>query len=79
MRTIASISDMKARAASLHDELGFQPLFVTQNGRESLVIQTHEAYLYQQEKMAFMELLLSSKKDVEQGNVIPLDDFLESL
>ncbi|KGJ88376.1 type II toxin-antitoxin system Phd/YefM family antitoxin [Colwellia psychrerythraea] len=79
MLEIASISDMKARAANLHDELGYEPLFVTQNGRESLVVQTHEAYAEVQEKLAFMELLITSRKDIKQGRAAPLDDFLESI
>lgn len=76
---LATISDMKARAASLSDELGLTPLIVTQNGKESLVVQTHEAYEHQQEKIAFMELLINSRKDIEQGRTAPVDDFLSSI
>ncbi|ASD69185.1 type II toxin-antitoxin system Phd/YefM family antitoxin [Pseudoalteromonas piscicida] len=76
---LATISQMKANAANLPDELGFSPLFVTQNGKESLVVQTHEAYQHQQEKMAFMTLLLQSRKDIEAGKTAPLDDFLSSI
>ncbi len=76
---LATISDMKARAASLSDELGLKPLIVTQNGKESLVVQTHEAYEHQQEKIAFMELLINSRKDIEQGRTAPVDDFLSSI
>lgn len=60
--TIASISEMKANAANLHSTLEFNPMFVTQNGRGSLVIQTHESYQLQQEKMAFMELIINARK-----------------
>ena len=76
---MATISQMKANAANLPDELGFSPLFVTQNGKESLVIQTHEAFQYQQEKMAFMTLLLQSRKDIEGGKTVPVDDLIGSL
>ncbi|ODB35864.1 hypothetical protein BB427_16280 [Pseudoalteromonas sp. BMB] len=76
---IATISQMKANAATLPDELGLAPLFVTQNGKESLVVQTHEAYQHQQEKMAFMTLLLNSRKDIEEGKTAPIDDFLSSI
>ncbi|MBQ4813849.1 hypothetical protein A7985_22755 [Pseudoalteromonas luteoviolacea] len=76
---IATISQMKANAANLPDELGLAPLFVTQNGKESLVVQTHEAYQHQQEKMAFMTLLLNSRKDIEEGKTTPIDDFLSSI
>ncbi len=79
MTQIATISEMKAKAASLPDELGFAPLFVTQNGKESLVVQTHEAYERQQEKIAFMELLINSRKDIEEGKTAPIDDFLSTI
>lgn len=76
---VQTISQMKANAANLPDELGFSPLFVTQNGKSSLVVQTHEAYQHQQEKMAFMTLLLQSRKDIEQGRTAPARDFLSSI
>ncbi|MDK1290221.1 type II toxin-antitoxin system Phd/YefM family antitoxin [Pseudoalteromonas umbrosa] len=76
---IATISEMKAKAASLPDELGYSPLFVTQNGKESLVVQTHEAYQHQQERMAFMELLLQARKDIDEGNTVSVDDFLNDI
>ncbi len=76
---IVNISDMKAQAASLHDDLGFEPMFVTQNGRESLVVQTHEAYESMQEKMAFLELLINAQKDIQQGKTQPIGDFLASI
>lgn len=70
---------MKVRAGSLRDELGLNPLFVTQNGKESLVVQTHEAYEHQQEKIAFMEILINSRKDIESGKTELMDDFLNSV
>lgn len=76
---IANISDMKANAANLHSMLGFDPMFVTQNGRNSLVVQTHEAYEFQQEKMAFMELIIKAQKDVDTNSVAEVDDFLSAL
>lgn len=76
---IASISDMKAKAANLRDELGFEPMFITQNGRESLVVQTHEAYQHQQEKMAFMELVIKAQKDIEQGSTVSMNELLDSI
>lgn len=76
---IATISQMKAKAASLPDELGFAPLFVTQNGRESLVVQTHEAYENQQEQIAFMKLLINARKDIDEDKTAPIDDFLSTI
>ena len=70
---------MKANAASLREEIGFEPMFVTQNGVDSLVIQTSAAYQAQQEKMAFMELIIKSEKDIKQGNLADLDEFLSSI
>ncbi len=76
---IKPISYMKANAAQLSEELGFEPLFVTQNGHESLVVQTAEAYHAQQEKIALMSLIIKSEKDIKQGNTANLDDFLSSI
>lgn len=70
---------MKANAAKLHDELGFEAMHVTQNGSESLVVQTAEAYQAQQEKMAFMELLISREINISKGKVSDLDEFLSSI
>lgn len=76
---IKPISYMKANAATLSTEIGFEPLFVTQNGVDTLVVQSADAYKAQQEKMAFMELLIKSERDIKQGDVSSLDDFLDTL
>ena len=70
---------MKAHAATLSAELEFEPMFVTQNGNPSLVVQTSEAYKFQQEKIAFMTLIIKAEKDIKQGNVADLDDFLSTI
>lgn len=49
---------MKSKAATLRDELGLNPLFVTQNGKGALVVQTHNAYQLKQSKIESMNLLL---------------------
>jgi PHD/YefM family antitoxin component YafN of YafNO toxin-antitoxin module len=76
---IASISEMKADAANLHDKLGLDAMIVTQNGQPSLVVQKHQAYEFQQERMAFMELVINSQEDARARGLLPVDDFLESL
>jgi PHD/YefM family antitoxin component YafN of YafNO toxin-antitoxin module len=76
---IKPISYMKAHAATLSSELGFEPMFVTQNGNESLVVQTAESYQATQEKMAFLELIIKSDRDIKRGDVADLDDFLASI
>ncbi len=70
---------MKANAANLHEELGFEPMHVTQNGTESIVIQTAESYQIQQEKIAFMELIISRKMNISKNKVSDLDEFLSSI
>jgi PHD/YefM family antitoxin component YafN of YafNO toxin-antitoxin module len=72
---IKPISYMKAHAATLSSELGFEPMFVTQDGNESLVVQTAESYQATQEKMAFLELIIKSERDIKRGDVADLDDF----
>jgi PHD/YefM family antitoxin component YafN of YafNO toxin-antitoxin module len=76
---IKPISYMKANAAKLHNELGFEPMHVTQNGTESLVVQTAEAYQAQQEKLAFMELMISREINIAKDKVSDLDEFLDTL
>lgn len=76
---IKPISYMKQNAANLSDEIGFEPMFVTQNGVDTLVVQSSQAYRAQQEKMAFLELLLRSERDIEKGDVDSLDDFLDAM
>lgn len=76
---IKPISYMKAHAATLSAELEFEPMFVTQNGNESLVVQTVESYQAMREKMAFMELIIQSDKDIQKGDVANFDAFLSSL
>lgn len=58
---ISSISDMKQQAASLHSNLGFKPMFVTQNGRQSLVIQTIESYDSEQGKIKALEAMIDEE------------------
>lgn len=70
---------MKANAAKLHAELGFEPMHVTQNGSESLVVQTAESYHVQQEKLAFMELIISRERNISKNKVSDLDEFLSSV
>ena len=70
---------MKSHAATLRTELGFEPMFVTQNGNESLVVQTVESYQATQEKIAFMELIIKSDKDIQRGDVVSFDAFLSSI
>ena len=70
---------MKVNAANLHAELGFEPMFVTQNGHQSLVVQTAEAYQIQQEKVALMDLLINREINISKGKVSDLDEFLLSI
>jgi len=76
---IKPISYMKANAAKLHTELEFEPMHVTQNGSESLVVQTAELYQAQQEKLAFMELIISREVNISKGKASDLDEFLSSI
>ena len=76
---IKPISYMKQHAASLKDELDFEPMFVTQNGVDALVVQSSQAYHAQQEKLAFLEQLFCSQQDIENGNVKDLEQFISQL
>ena len=76
---IKPISYMKQHAASLTDELDFEPMFVTQNGVDALVVQSSQAYHAQQEKIAFLEQLFYAQRDIDSGNVTDLDQFMAEL
>ncbi|RPA50640.1 prevent-host-death protein [Shewanella vesiculosa] len=76
---VKPISYMKANAARLREELGFEPMFVTQNGEETLVVQTAEAFHLMQEQLAFMQLVIDSENSIKAGNVMTLDEMLSDL
>lgn len=70
---------MKANAAKLPTELDFEPMHITQNGHEVLVIQTSESYQFQQDKIAFMELIINREANISKNKVSNLDEFLSSI
>ncbi|MEL4243362.1 type II toxin-antitoxin system Phd/YefM family antitoxin [Shewanella xiamenensis] len=76
---VKPISYMKANAARLREELAFEPMFVTQNGEEALVVQTAEAYHLMQEQLAFMQLVIDSENSIKAGKVMSLDEMLSDL
>ncbi len=76
---VKPISYMKANAAKLKEEIGFEPMFITQNGEETLVVQTSEAFHLMKEQMAFMQLIIDSENSIKQGNTMSLDEMLSDL
>jgi PHD/YefM family antitoxin component YafN of YafNO toxin-antitoxin module len=76
---VKPISYMKANAARLREEIGFQPLFITQNGEETLVVQTTEAFHLMKEQMAFMQLIIDSENSIRQGKTMSLQEMLPDL
>ena len=55
---IKPISHIKRYASSLYKEVEFQPVFVTQNGRGSLVIQSHVNYQQTQDRIVAMSAMI---------------------
>lgn len=76
---VKPISYMKANAAKLREELAFDPMFVTQNGEETLVVQTTEAFHLMKEQLAFLQLVIDSENSINEGNVLSLDEVLSEL
>ncbi|WP_345880367.1 type II toxin-antitoxin system Phd/YefM family antitoxin [Shewanella algae] len=76
---VKPISYMKANAAKLREELAFDPMIVTQNGEEVLVVQTSEAFHLMQEKMALMQLIIQSESSIKSGESYSLDEVLAEL
>jgi len=79
LSNVKPISYMKANAAKLREELAFEPMFVTQNGEEALVVQTTEAYHLMKEQLAFMQLVIDSENSIKNEKVMSLDEMLSNL
>lgn len=73
---IKPISYLKAHAADIVRNFGQRggPLIITQNGEAKVVIQDIESYEQTQETMALLKILALGMRQVEEGNVQPVDD-----
>jgi prevent-host-death family protein len=80
-QNIKPISYLKANAAKLAEELKANgaPYLITQNGEAAMVVLSVQEYEQTQETMAMLKMLTQSKKDIEEGNILSVDDAFSKL
>ena len=78
---VRSISYLKARAAELVREVTAtqEPLVITQNGEARAVIQDVASYEETQETLALLKLLALGSREIEEGEVAPIEDVVERI
>ncbi len=72
---IKPISYLKANAAKVAEDLKANgaPYLITQNGEAAMIVQSVQEYEQTQETLAMLKMIAQSEKDIEQGNVVPVD------
>jgi prevent-host-death family protein len=77
---IKPISYLKAHASSVVNDVveSGEPVIVTQNGKGRVVIQDLREYEATQETVALLKLLAIGNREVENGQVKPLQSALSS-
>lgn len=78
---VKPISYLKANAAEVLTQLSEQrePLVITQNGEAKAVIQDVASFEETQETLALLKILALGNRDVEAGNVKPVEDVIARL
>ena len=78
---IRPISYLKAHAAEIVRNLAEQqePMVITQNGEAKVVIQDIESYEQTQQTMALLKILALGMRQVEEGNVLPVENVIKRL
>ena len=78
---IKPISYLKANAADVLLKLAddHEPMVITQNGQAKAVIQDIASYEATQETLALLKILALGNRDIERGEVIPLDKAIAGL
>jgi prevent-host-death family protein len=78
---IKPISYLKAHAAEIIRNMGDQgaPLVITQNGEAKVVLQDIASYEQTQETIAFLKILALGNRQIEAGNIEPVDVVIQSL
>ena len=78
---IKPISYFKANAAEVMLELAEsrEPMIITQNGEAKAVIQDIASWEQTQETLALLKILALGKRQVEAGQVTPVEDVIAAL
>lgn len=78
---IKPISYLKSHAAEIVNTLaeGGQPLVITQNGEAKAVLQDFNTFEQTQETLALLKILALGNKQIENGEVIPVEKVLKRI
>jgi prevent-host-death family protein len=78
---IKPISYLKANAAEVLLDLAAtrEPMVITQNGEAKAVLQDIASYEQTQETLALLKILALGKRQVEAGQVTPVEDVIANL
>lgn len=78
---IKPISYLKANAATVLRTLAErrEPLVITQNGEARAVLQDVASYEETQETLALLKILALGNRDIEEGNVTPVEEVVQRL
>lgn len=78
---VKSISYLKANAAEMLQTLAEarEPVLITQNGEAKAVLQDVVSYEEMQETLALLKLLAMGERDIENGQVKPVDEVFADL
>ena len=70
---IISLSEFKARAAQLLDQINAsgQEIVLTQNGSATAVVQDYASYHELKEALAMMKLMVQGEADIRAGRLAP--------
>ena len=73
VRKTISISDLRAHAANLVQDLHAQrmPIAVTRRGKPMAVIQDVESYQETQTMVALLKVLVRGDREIRRGRVVP--------
>jgi len=78
---VKSISYLKANAAEMLQTLAEQrePVLITQNGEAKAVLQDVRSYEEMQETLALLKSLAMGDREVDEGQVQPIDEVVADL
>lgn len=78
---IKPISYLKSHAAEVLRNLAEsrEPMVITQNGEARAVIQDVASYEETQETLALLKLLALGSREIEEGEVAPIEDVVERI
>lgn len=78
---VKPISYLKSHAAEVLRKLAEsrEPMVITQNGEARAVIQDVASYEETQETLALLKLLALGDRDIEKGEVAPIEEVVERI